>query len=255
MIIIQAVIAIVSILFIPGFFLSLVFFRLDQIDWLERISLSFALSITTIPLIVFYVNLLGFKTTSLTIIIEILAVIFFSGMILSIRYVLFKKNPAKITYIKFSPKINIPKTTENKIILVLHTIMREFFQISLITYLILLLAEKFQTGFVSNYFNLSILLVAMLISGMGMVATSYDKKETGKFDLNWKNVLHFAKNGGKKYNTKLEKWHKYYILLASVGGGILVYYKTIDMGGVSIIFSLTTMVIISLLSYLILSEE
>lgn len=47
------------VLFVPGFFLSFLFFDRGNIDVIERIALSFALSIAVIPLIVFYVSLLG----------------------------------------------------------------------------------------------------------------------------------------------------------------------------------------------------
>jgi len=50
---------IVFILFLPGHIISYIFFPLKKIDVLERIGLSFALSIAIVPLLVFYLNLLG----------------------------------------------------------------------------------------------------------------------------------------------------------------------------------------------------
>ena len=46
---------------------------------------------------------------------------------------------------------------------------KELFQISLLTYLALLLLETFRPGSVSNYFNLNYLVTASLITGVLMV--------------------------------------------------------------------------------------
>lgn len=52
------------VLFMPGFAWSFVFFVKDEIDAIERIALSFGLSIAIIPLVIFYLNyLLGVKIT------------------------------------------------------------------------------------------------------------------------------------------------------------------------------------------------
>lgn len=45
-------------LFVPGYFVSLAFFtRKNEIDWIERITLSFVLSISLLPLLVLFENL------------------------------------------------------------------------------------------------------------------------------------------------------------------------------------------------------
>ena len=68
----------VYVLFLPGFIISFIFFPKTQdsdakeegekgsIDWIERIALSFALSISIIPLAVFYLNLIGIKINAIT---------------------------------------------------------------------------------------------------------------------------------------------------------------------------------------------
>ncbi len=49
-------------LFLPGFAWSFVFFTKEEIDWIERIALSFGLSIALVPLAVFWLNyFLGVK--------------------------------------------------------------------------------------------------------------------------------------------------------------------------------------------------
>ena len=56
----------VYVLFLPGLVMTFVFFPIKnrgekEIDILERIALSFALSIAIVPLLVFYLNLVGMK--------------------------------------------------------------------------------------------------------------------------------------------------------------------------------------------------
>ncbi|MBN2127433.1 MAG: DUF1616 domain-containing protein, partial [Candidatus Diapherotrites archaeon] len=63
----------VYVLFIPGFIMTYLFFK--ELDSLERIALGFALSISVIPLLTFYLNLIGMKINSLNVFIEIFVVI------------------------------------------------------------------------------------------------------------------------------------------------------------------------------------
>jgi hypothetical protein len=51
--------------------------------------------------------------------------------------------------------------------IILKIICQEVFQVSLGGYLILLVAETIRSGFVSNFFDLNILLVVILVSGIG----------------------------------------------------------------------------------------
>ena len=46
----------VFILFLPGFAWSYVFFARKSIEWIERVALSFGLSIALVPLTVFWIN-------------------------------------------------------------------------------------------------------------------------------------------------------------------------------------------------------
>ncbi len=46
----------VFILFVPGFAWSYVSFARKSIDWIERVTLSFGLSIALVPLTVFWLN-------------------------------------------------------------------------------------------------------------------------------------------------------------------------------------------------------
>mgnify|MGYP001559737728 CR=1 FL=1 len=53
-----------------------------SIDWIERIALSFALSIAIVPLVVFYLNLIGIKINLLNSFLTILGIIILSLIIL-----------------------------------------------------------------------------------------------------------------------------------------------------------------------------
>lgn len=72
----------VYVLFIPGFLISFIFFSTAQIDWLERIALSFALSIAIVPLIIFYTNLVGISISATNSFFTILGIIIISCCIL-----------------------------------------------------------------------------------------------------------------------------------------------------------------------------
>lgn len=61
------------VLFLPGFVITYLFFK--EIDMIERIALSFALSIATVPLTLFYLNKLGVKITLLSSILTVLVII------------------------------------------------------------------------------------------------------------------------------------------------------------------------------------
>jgi len=85
----------VYVLFLPGFILSYLFFPKTRpfeedkekrekgaIDWIERIALSFALSIAVVPLSVFYLNLIGVKINLLNSFLTILGIIIVGSFIL-----------------------------------------------------------------------------------------------------------------------------------------------------------------------------
>lgn len=102
----------VYVLFLPGFIISFIFFpktkpfeekkaeeekkkkserKKGSIDWIERVALSFALSIAIVPLAVFYLNLVGVKINILNSFLTILGIIVISLVILRIRLNRLKK--------------------------------------------------------------------------------------------------------------------------------------------------------------------
>jgi hypothetical protein len=86
----------IYVLFLPGFILTFIFFpktrpfednekEKGSIDWIERIALSFALSIAIVPLAVFYLNLIGLKINLLNSFLTILGIIIISSVILYLK--------------------------------------------------------------------------------------------------------------------------------------------------------------------------
>jgi uncharacterized membrane protein len=71
---IGAVAGAIYILFLPGLALSFILFGRGKIDAIERIALSFALSVAVVPLLGFYLNLVGVKIKFWSVFLETLAV-------------------------------------------------------------------------------------------------------------------------------------------------------------------------------------
>jgi uncharacterized membrane protein len=74
------------VLFLPGYIISFLFFK--KIDIIERITLSFALSIAIVPLVIFYLNLIGMKINLLSSILTIAGIIAISLLILKKKYII-----------------------------------------------------------------------------------------------------------------------------------------------------------------------
>lgn len=74
----RIVLGLAFVLFVPGFVWSYVFFSRGEIDLIERIALSFGLSIVLIPLTVFWLNWLlhiPINLVNVTIVVAVLTVI------------------------------------------------------------------------------------------------------------------------------------------------------------------------------------
>jgi len=73
----------VFVLFLPGYVITKLY--LKELDIIETITLSFALSIATVPLIVFYLNKLGMKINTLNSFLTILGVIAIAVLIYKVK--------------------------------------------------------------------------------------------------------------------------------------------------------------------------
>ena len=71
----------VYVLVLPGLALSFALFHRREIDVIERAALSFALSIAVVPLVAFYLNLIGVPLNRLTVIAEVLGIIVLGAVI------------------------------------------------------------------------------------------------------------------------------------------------------------------------------
>lgn len=88
----------IFVLFVPGFVWSYVFFTRKQIDWIERLALSFGLSIVLVPITVFWLNwLFHMKLTILNTSLVVTALILIAGIIVAARkYNWYSKTMGKI---------------------------------------------------------------------------------------------------------------------------------------------------------------
>ena len=129
------------------------------------------------------------------------------------------------------------KKTREKLKNKMVVIGEELFQTALITYLILLIIETIQEGFVTNFFSINILLILILIGGITKITLSSKK-----------NAVTTIKIEEKKIDLV-------YIITFGLVGGALVYYKTSELGTISIAISIITSLIVCLLLYILSSEE
>jgi uncharacterized membrane protein len=71
----------VYVLLVPGLVLSFAFFRRGRIDIIERAALSFALSIAVVPLVAFYLNLMGVRISRVNVILEVAGITAAAGAV------------------------------------------------------------------------------------------------------------------------------------------------------------------------------
>ncbi len=73
--IIRAILGVILVFFLPGFAWTLVFFRGKQINVIERIALSFGLSIAVVTLSILFLNIVvGIRVTGLNSVLIIIAI-------------------------------------------------------------------------------------------------------------------------------------------------------------------------------------
>lgn len=89
---VRIVVALPYLLFLPGFIWTFVFIKKNQpgIDWIERLALSFALSLFVLPIVAFVLNRFGVPITTTSIFLQTL-VLSVAGAII----ILFKRQEPK----------------------------------------------------------------------------------------------------------------------------------------------------------------
>lgn len=113
------------------------------------------------------------------------------------------------------------------------SLINHLFQTFLVTYLILLLIDQIQAGFVSLYLNLNYLLIIVIILGILDIFSEHDSVSIKK--PNWKDYL--------------------FIFALGIVGFIIIKFKTTQLGSLSWGISIIAGVLIILLSVLILNDD
>jgi hypothetical protein len=118
----------------------------------------------------------------------------------------------------------------------IYLIAREFFQFSLLTYLILLLTEALSEGFVSFFFNLNILLGVVLLCGVVTILT-------------------YNKNLTLPPSKKMTRVDIEYSIALALVAGLFVLYKMQGLGPESLLIASITGIIILILTLLIITDK
>ena len=85
--IITVIFSLIFILFLPGLCWSFVFFAHKKIDAIERFALSVALSLTLVPLTVFYFNLLGLPINRQNVLVTVILICSTACLIILIKQI------------------------------------------------------------------------------------------------------------------------------------------------------------------------
>ena len=120
---------------------------------------------------------------------------------------------------------------------VVHIISQAVFTYSLLTYIILLLTENLRDGFVSYFFNLHMLLVLIVLSGIGLLLTPQIKIDT----------YPFHKKEAIRYTI--------FSIFLAFGGSLLVIAGTQALGGTSFIIGGCAALLILLACLLIYKQQ
>ncbi len=107
------------------------------------------------------------------------------------------------------------------------------FQVLLVSYLLLLLAEELKAGFVSKYLNLNYVLIAVILLGILTVVFPHEKKIA----------------------RKVIPLDYFMIGFISIAGGFIIFYKTKELKWLSYVISIVGGILIFLLSVLVLEEN
>jgi uncharacterized membrane protein len=75
----------VAYILLPGFAVSMIFFQRGKIDFAERIAFSIALTIATVPLILFYLVMFGITISRSITIISLIIIITVSLVLSALR--------------------------------------------------------------------------------------------------------------------------------------------------------------------------
>lgn len=118
----------------------------------------------------------------------------------------------------------------------IHIFAKEFLQLTILTYLLLLITETFKEGFVSYFFNIHILLGVIGFLGIIVIATyKKEKQPVRKNKITFGNIF-------------------FSFLLAAISG-VFIYDRTIMLGSISYAIVTIGVLIILLFSLLFLTDN
>ncbi len=86
----KIIIECIYVLFLPGFVISLIFYKFGKIDKVERFALTLAISISVLSVCTFIVNLMGISISKQNLYFEVGIIILFSVLILFFKRMLRK---------------------------------------------------------------------------------------------------------------------------------------------------------------------
>lgn len=120
-------------------------------------------------------------------------------------------------------------------------VVREVFQVSLIAYLVFYLIEDFKVGFITNYFNLNILLILTIISGI--ITVLLEEKETS-----------FGEGYEEKVpeEEKIKKRDYIFIIILGIIAAIIIFFRIKSLGWLAPVISIISGIIIIMISILLL---
>lgn len=137
-----------------------------------------------------------------------------------------------IQAVKIQPLIKVCK----KVFVWCRDLVQTIFPILLVTYLLLILLETLFEGSVSSYLNLNYLLIAVIVFGIGALLAAPGKAERVKGEsLTAKSII--------------------IIICASLGGAVIIWYKTREIGWLSYVISVVSGGLIVLLTMLIWRDD
>lgn len=115
------------------------------------------------------------------------------------------------------------------------SIVSDIFQVSLISYLVLLLIEEFASGFATNFLNINWLLGIIVVSGVLTIIFYQEDKQQETRQVKW--------------------WDYLLIVLLGISAGIIIFWQMQDLEWIAIVISIFSGLIIILISYFLINED
>ncbi|MCH7493026.1 hypothetical protein IID19_05600 [Patescibacteria group bacterium] len=118
-------------------------------------------------------------------------------------------------------------------------IINDIFKVSLITYLAFLIIEDLKTGFISYFFDLKVLLVITIVSGILTILLGHEESH---------------EEGNEKYKRSK---YKYYIISVIFGlfSSALIYFRIKEIGSVALVLSIVSGFLVALVAIQFVDDD